>query len=380
MSRTLATHSRPNTDARADQDTIAPRVWAVLSERAGDDVQILALARALGWPFEIKRLKYRFGSRLIDVFRGANRWGIVRGESAPLEPPWPDLVLSASMRNEPVCRWIRNQSHGRTRYVHLGKPWAKVPTFDLVITVPEYRWLRDQPNLLRNEGSLHEVTPERLMRESQRHADRVASLPPPYLAVIVGGYAGPYPFDKVSAARLGRAVSKHVRQRGGSLLITTSKRTSAAACRSLQDSLDAPYTLFEWKEGDEPNPYLGFLGLADEIVVTCDSTSMLAEACATGKPVHLFDLHPECDDLDPHSPPWWRRLSSERVTAFGYRHLLLRFAPNKLKRDISQVHARLVDSGRAVWLGSPFAEKDQPPPNDLARAVARVRALCRADR
>src|SRR3546814_11848216 len=43
-------------------------------------------------------------------------------------------------------------------------------------------------------------------------------------------------------------------------------------------------------DGDGPNPYLGFLGFADAVVVTSDSVNMVSEAAATGKPVHVFHL------------------------------------------------------------------------------------------
>ena len=48
----------------AQNDTTRqPRVWALLGDKAGDNAQVLALARALGWPFEAKRLAYlRVGS------------------------------------------------------------------------------------------------------------------------------------------------------------------------------------------------------------------------------------------------------------------------------------------------------------------------------
>jgi mitochondrial fission protein ELM1 len=42
--------------------------------------------------------------------------------------------------------------------------------------------------------------------------------------------------------------------------------------------------------GGGANPYLGFLGLADAIVVTADSVNMAGEAASTGKPVYVFDL------------------------------------------------------------------------------------------
>ncbi|MBT5646243.1 MAG: hypothetical protein HOJ41_00140, partial [Rhodospirillaceae bacterium] len=43
-------------------------------------------------------------------------------------------------------------------------------------------------------------------------------------------------------------------------------------------------------DGSGDNPYFGLLGLADAIVVTADSVSMVSEACATGKPVHVIEL------------------------------------------------------------------------------------------
>lgn len=353
----------------------SPRVWAVLSDRAGDDTQILALARALGGPFETKRLVYRAGSRLLDVWQGSNLLGIDRDRSSPLAPPWPDLVISASMRNEPVCRWIRDQSGGRARYVHLGKPWARLERFDLVITVPEYHQLPDAPNLLRNPCSLHEVTPERLRQEVERHASVLAETEAPRIAVLVGGYAGPYPFDALSAERLGREASARARAIGASLLVTTSKRTSRAATEALRAAIDAPFLLHAWRPEPKENPYLAFLGAADEIIVTGDSTSMLAEACATGKPVHVFDLSPERDRGFPLRRRLRHGFGHDRRMAFLYRNGLLRFAPKRLRRHIGRVHETFVEGGHAVWLGDASAAARPTPIDAMPAALARVRAL-----
>ena len=38
------------------------------------------------------------------------------------------------------------------------------------------------------------------------------------------------------------------------------------------------------------NPYYAYLGLADAFMVTADSVSMISEAAATGKPVHVLEL------------------------------------------------------------------------------------------
>ena len=113
-----------------------PKVWAILCYREGDNSQILALAEALGWPYEVKRLAYQKLGYLSDVLRRTTLAGIDRAGSSPLVAPWPDLVISAAMRNEPVCRWIQRQAGKPVRYVHIGRPWARLRWFDLVVTMP----------------------------------------------------------------------------------------------------------------------------------------------------------------------------------------------------------------------------------------------------
>jgi uncharacterized protein len=363
-------------------DDRAPRVWAVMCYRAGENSQIRALADALGWPYEVKELRYRSWGYLLDVWRATTALGIVRRQSSPLAPPWPDLIISAAMRNEPVCRWLRQQSGGQTRYVHLGKPFAPVARFDLVITAPEYP-VPDAPNVLRNSFSLHRVTEASLAAAGSICAPRLAHLPRPYIALLVGGYSGRYALDREKAERLGREASALARERGGSLLITTSGRTARAAALALERAIDVPCELFRWTPGATDNPYYGYLALADAIIVTCESATMLAEACATRKPVYMFDLGRDDSAAFARPPePWqrrlrrvWSRCNLQRLKALLYARVFLRFAPRPITRDITRVHDLVIASGRAVWLGQPFPPGTPEPEDDLARSVERVRAL-----
>lgn len=43
-------------------------------------------------------------------------------------------------------------------------------------------------------------------------------------------------------------------------------------------------------DGTGENPYFGFLALADAIIVTCESVSMMSEAAATSARVMVFQL------------------------------------------------------------------------------------------
>lgn len=347
-----------------------PRVWVVTGYRAGERAQVLALAEALGWHCEIKDVDYRRVAALLSLVHARTRQGLDRAGSAKLRPPWPDIVISAGMRNEPVCRWIRKQSGERTRLVHIGRPWMSLEQLDLVITTPQYR-VPERPNVLQNSLTMHAVTLERLQAEARRWAGRFSALPRPWYAVIVGGHSGPYTFGRKAARRLAAQATDLANAHGGALLVTTSARTSPAAIQELVRRIQAPAHFYHWQPNDLNNPYYAYLALADELIVTADSISMLSEACATRKPVHMFDLGTGRQAMHRQAGTGDNDL---RFSALLYR-LLMRWGPRRLSRDISLVHAQLIREGRAHWLGEPAAARSALPLQDVDRAVARVRAL-----
>ncbi len=345
------------------------RVWAILSYRAGENTQILALAETLEqrlrWRLERKRLVYRHRGFLINLRRGVGLAGIDVARSDRLRAPWPDVIVSAGLRNEPVCRWIRSQSQGRTKLVFLGRTWATADEFDLTITTPQYR-VSDHPRVLQNRLTLHRVTPARLERAADLWRPRLAHLPPPRIAVLLGGSSGPYVLGERAAKRLGVAVDTLARALGGSLMVTGSSRTPPVALATMRPCLSAPHELYRWRAEDADNPYFGFLALADRIVVTADSIAMLSEAVATAKPVCLFE-------------PQQRGAASDVSLSSSLYRLMMRFGPRRLTRDVTLVHRNLIDAGVAARLGecersTPRAPASSP---DMDAAVERVRALAR---
>jgi mitochondrial fission protein ELM1 len=103
----------------------------------------------------------------------------------------------------------------------------------------------------------------------------------------VGGDNAVYRLGPAEARDLGRRLAA-LAEAGAGLAVTPSRRTGAANEQILQDAL-AGAAAVVW-DGRGPNPYFGYLGLADAIVATCDSVSMISEAASTGKPVYVFDL------------------------------------------------------------------------------------------
>jgi len=350
-------------------------VWALTSHRAGETSQILALAEGLGWPFHTKRIRHRPGVPFFLL--GASRLGLDPARSDHLAPPWPDLIISAGARNEPIARWIQAQADKPVRLVHIGRTWAAARHFDLVITTPQYR-LAPAPNILQNVTTLHRITPGRLEAAAREWAPRLEDLPRPYIAVVVGGNSGPYSFSCDEAGRLARRASELARRRGGALLVSTSARTPRAAALALEQGLSVPYQMYHWDSEPATNPYYAYLALADELIVTGDSIAMLSEACATGNPVYIADLgagrHGMRDGQPTEHGSGIRCLDRDWLRRSVYR-LTMRVGPRRASRDIRLVHRLLIGSGRAAWLGEPFPSSPPPPLEDMPRALTRVRAL-----
>ncbi len=397
----------PNAGAGSASDAREPLVWLLMGNRAGDNSQVLGLGEALGWPLVEKHFVHTPYEKLVNLPFGAHLLGVVRDRSSRLEAPWPDLVISAGRKNEPIARYIRKRADKPVRLIHVGRPWARLETWDLVITTPQYR-LPDEPNVLHNDTPLHRVTRERLDRAAEAWRDRVADLPRPLIAILAGGNSGPYPFDRRSGERLAREADRLAKEFGGSILVTTSARTLDETTEALFSGIQSPSILYRWKKDDPDNPFFAFLGLADRVIVTADSVSMMTEACATGRPVYLFDTgegrtsmkdnpwldgRPDVDrDVSAPNPPGLGDPNGtptrpDSRTAAGPRgfnrwHLkahiyraTMRLGPQRLTRDIRIVQQLLIDSNRAVWLGDGHPSAAPKPLDDMRRAVERVRRL-----
>ncbi len=342
-----------------------PRVWVLTGHKAGDNSQVMALAEALGWPYEVKRFYYKPWELITNQLLGATLAGIDRGTSSPVCAPWPELVITAGRRNEPVARWIKRQSP-TTRLVHIGRPWSPLSVFDLIVTTPQY-FLPDQANILHNHLPLHGMNAQQLEEAASTWRRRFSELPHPWIAVLIGGDSGPFVFTEQKGRQLGKLVNELAQRANGALLISNSARTPMSVYNNFLGEIKVPAYIHNWEPGQPDNPYLAYMQLADELVVTGESMSMLTEASYTGKPLYIFD--------PGDKGAWWRHTHNYRFKPLSH-HLAMRFAPGRMHRDVGRIQQQLLLDGRAVWLGELFPETGELKlPDDVRCGVDRVRAL-----
>src|SRR6056297_314349 len=241
-------------------------VWCLLGHKAGDNTQVTALAQATGWPWEPRHIHAHPWELTTHLALGVTLAGIDRQRSSDLAPPWPDLVISAGRRNEPVARWIKMRSGGQTRLVHIGRPWAPLSTYDLIVTTPQYN-LPALPNIQHNTLPLHARDREAMSGEAVLLAPQLTGLPAPRIAVLLGGNSGKFVFTLEKGRRLGQLVDALAHASSGSTVLTSSPRTPAGAFDACVEAITTPAFVHRWSASAQ-NPYRGILGSADAFVVT----------------------------------------------------------------------------------------------------------------
>ncbi|SEM94386.1 fission protein ELM1 [Roseovarius tolerans] len=375
----------------------SPRIWRVLGDKKGDNSQVDVIAEALeqtrGWTSELRHLEM-----LPEYVKGKPRVAptlhhIDRARSDPLEPPWPDLILTRGRRPSNVALWIKRQSGGRTRIVLLGKPagWLShyMSQFDLVITSSE---TLPPPfdNVMQIDLPLMQIGADRLEAGRVEWQDTLAPLPRPLVAFLIGGPTSPYVYNSEAETRLRKRIAQ-VLARGGTPYLVGSRRTPSGFLDRLQDGFPDTLRVFDWARPEGENPYTGLLALGDRFVVTGDSISMQVEVARLGKPLEILPLPfgwlGRLDDARRRLAAWMFQPAraghpaeaARLAMARGLYHLRLM----QQTRHFPRFHQILIDRGLASWAGDAEADTptDQPIPtasaDDVTRILARIDPLLR---
>ena len=169
--------------------------------------------------------------------------------------------------------------------IHIQDPKVSFKHFDLIIS-PDHDNIKGD-NILTTQGSIHYLTKKEISENSKylklnKEKKKIVSF-------IIGGPNKYYNYSEEQIHFMFNKVKNLFTPDKFKIVIIPSYRTPERVIKKAFNTFGFNHLVI--KQIDK-KAYLGSLAIADYIIVTCDSTSMISEAAVTGKPVYTAMMKP----------------------------------------------------------------------------------------
>ena len=194
-----------------------------------------------------------------------------------------NIVISCGRKSVIPSIFLKRKYKNQIMNIHIQDPKVSLDNFDLIV-VPEHDGL-DGKNVLKSKGAIHYLRNDELKENENYLKSKINK--EKVVALIVGGPNKYYDYNQNSIKELLLLMLEIIRFNNYQLIFIPSMRTP-------QKVIDIANEVFDKKQiiisDVDKKAYLSSLKLADHIVVTCDSTSMISEAAMTGKPIYVAQM------------------------------------------------------------------------------------------
>ena len=195
-----------------------------------------------------------------------------------------NIVISCGRKSVIPSIYLKKKFKNKIMNIHIQDPKVSLNNFDFVVA-PEHDGLMGK-NVLTSKGAIHYLRSEELDLNENYLASKM-SKEKKIVTLIVGGPNKYYDFNDTNIEKIYLKIEKNFIQNGYQLIFIPSMRTPERIIKKAEDFFDKNQIIIQ---DVNKKAYLSSLKLADHIVVTCDSTSMISEATITGKPIYVAQM------------------------------------------------------------------------------------------
>ena len=169
--------------------------------------------------------------------------------------------------------------------IHIQDPKVSFKHFDLIVS-PDHDNIKGY-NVLTTQGSIHYLTKKEISENSKylkfnKEKKKIVSF-------VIGGPNKYYNYSEEQIHFMFNKIKNLFTPDKFKIIIIPSYRTPESVIKKAFNTFGFNHHVV--KQVDK-KAYLGSLAIADYIIVTCDSTSMISEAAVTGKPVYAAMMKP----------------------------------------------------------------------------------------
>ena len=247
--------------------------------------QVEGLAKALQTEFQHKIIRLNWPWNFIPPKLTPISEIILKDKHYINENKSFDLVISCG-RKSVIPSAIIKKKNTNIFTIHIQDPKVNYKNFDVIIA-PEHDELKGE-NVISSKGSIHYITQSEIEKAknylvNKFHNENVVSL-------ILGGPSKYYSFSNEDLTQVFRKIKSNFISQGYKALVIPSMRTPKRIIDlAMKEFVKVGFVV----NTVDKQAYLSALALATNIVVTCDSTSMISEAAASGKPIFVAHMKPK---------------------------------------------------------------------------------------
>ena len=241
--------------------------------------QVEGLAKALGLEFIHEKIELN------------NFWKLIPPKLTPIQnyvfkndiKKNFNVIISCGRKSVVPSIYLKQKYKNQVMNIHIQDPKVSLENFDFVV-VPEHDGL-DGKNVLKSKGAIHYLKDNELEENKDYLKSKINK--EKLVTLVVGGPNKYYDYNTSIIDEIFFKIKDNFISKGFQLIFIPSIRTP-------QNIIDKAKNYFDESQiivtDIDKKAYLSSLKLADHIVVTCDSTSMISEAAMTGKPIYVAQM------------------------------------------------------------------------------------------
>ena len=202
-----------------------------------------------------------------------------------------DVIISCGRKSVIPSIHLKNNSNKKVFNIHIQDPKVDLKHFDFIIA-PEHDSIKGQ-NVISTKGAIHYLT-ENEINENKDYLNSFIKKDERIIwTLIMGGPTKYYDYSTKNINEIFKTLSELSKKHNFQLVIIPSMRTPTNIIQYANDYFGDDHTVIM---DVDKKAYLSALAIAQNIIVTCDSSSMISEAALTGKPIYVASILPKKND------------------------------------------------------------------------------------
>ena len=203
-----------------------------------------------------------------------------------------DLIISCGRKSIIPSIHLKSISNKKVFNIHIQDPKINFNHFDFIVA-PEHDGINGS-NVITTKGAIHYLK-ESEIEENKNYLNSFLKKDGRKIwCLILGGPTKYYDYSTKNLKHIFSIFYKLLKKHAFQLVVIPSMRTPLSTIHYAKEFFGENHTVIMKVD---KKAYLSALAISENIIVTCDSSSMVSEAALTGKPIYIANILPKKNDI-----------------------------------------------------------------------------------